>query len=132
MEERKGLAGKGLQRFSMSMVNNFILNCRHIFNHSVKEHLYCSRNRINTLVANFLCCFLYLELGFSCAILQENENLELSLGWGHLRIVLKPLGGVTGVFVSPSFFLTLPNQFSCLSQNNLWKDQESPQNGYRD
>ena len=30
-------AGKGLQRFSTSMVNDFTLNCRQIFNHSVKE-----------------------------------------------------------------------------------------------
>ena len=33
---------------SVSMVNGFTLNCRHIFNHSVKEHPYCSRYLINT------------------------------------------------------------------------------------
>ena len=32
----------------------FSLNCRYIFNHSVKEHPYCSRYRINTLVANWV------------------------------------------------------------------------------
>ena len=49
---------------------------------------------------------------------------------GHLRTVLKPLGGVTGVFVSRA--QPYPNQFSCLSQNTLWKDQESPQKELRD
>ena len=39
---------------SVSMVNDFTLNCRHIFNHSVKEHLCYSRYRINTLVANWV------------------------------------------------------------------------------
>ena len=55
---------------------------------------------------------------------------------GHLCTVLKPLGGVTGVFVSPVLIphssQPLRNQFSCLSQNTLWKDQESRQNGIRD
>ena len=55
---------------------------------------------------------------------------------GHLRTVLKPLGGVTGVFLSPVLIphssQPLPKQFSCLSQNTLWKDQESPQNEIRD
>ena len=36
---------------SVSMVNDFTSNCRHILSHSVKEHPYCSRYRINTLVA---------------------------------------------------------------------------------
>ena len=52
-----------------------------------------------------------------------------------MRTVLKPLGGVTGVFLSPVLIphssQPLPNQFSCLSQNTLWKDQESPQNEIR-
>ena len=51
--------------------------------------------------------------------------MELSV-----RTVLKPLGGVTGVFVSSvlSFILLNPfqNQFSCLPQNT------SPQNEIRD
>ena len=55
---------------------------------------------------------------------------------GHLRTVLKPLGGVTGVFLSPVLIphssQPLPNQFSCLPQNTSWKDQESPQNEIRD
>ena len=55
---------------------------------------------------------------------------------GHLRTLLKPLGGVTGVFLSrlliPHSSQPLPNQCSCLSQNTLWKDQESPQNEIRD
>ena len=42
---------------------------------------------------------------------------------GHLRTVLNPLGGVTGVFVSPVLIphssQPLPNQFPCLSQNTL-------------
>ena len=50
----------------------------------------------------------------------------------HLRTVLRPLGGVTGVFVYPVLiphsYQPHPNQFSCLLQNTLWKDQESPQN----
>ena len=37
---------------------------------------------------------------------------------GHLSTVLKPLGGVTGVFLSPVLIphssQPLPNQFSCL------------------
>ena len=48
---------------------------------------------------------------------------------GHLRTVLKPLGRVTGVFLSPvliSYSSQPPppppqNQFSCLSQNTLSK-----------
>ena len=55
---------------------------------------------------------------------------------GHLRTVLKPLGGVTGVFLCPVLITyssqPLPNQFPCLSQNTLSKDQESPQNEIRD
>ena len=55
---------------------------------------------------------------------------------GHLHTVSKPLGGVTDVFLSPvlipHFSQPLPNQFSCLPQNTLWKDQESPQNEIRD
>ena len=39
---------------SVSMVNYFTLNRRHIFSHSVKEHPYYSRYRINTLVANWI------------------------------------------------------------------------------
>ena len=40
---------------SVSTVNDFTLNGRHIFNHSIKEHPYlCSRYRINTLVANWI------------------------------------------------------------------------------
>ena len=54
----------------------------------------------------------------------------------HLPTVLKPLGGVIEVFispvVSPHSSRPLQNQFSCLSQNTLWKDQESPQNEIRD
>ena len=54
----------------------------------------------------------------------------------HLRTVLKPLGGVTGVFAYPVLiphsYQPHPNQFSCLLQNTLWKDQESPQNELRD
>ena len=42
---------------------------------------------------------------------------------GHLRTVLKPLGGVTGVYVSPMIIphssKPHPNQFSCISQNIL-------------
>ena len=44
---------------------------------------------------------------------------------GRLRAVLKPLGRVTGVFLSPVLIpyssQPLPNQFSCLSQNTLSK-----------
>ena len=54
----------------------------------------------------------------------------------HLRTVLKPLGGVTGVFAYPVLiphsYQPPPIQFSCLLQNTLWKDQESPQNELRD
>ena len=32
----------------------FALNCRHVFSHSVKEHPYFSRYRINTLVAYWI------------------------------------------------------------------------------
>ena len=79
---------------SVSMVNDFTLNCRHIFSHSVKEHPFCSRYRRNTLVAlllNFLCYFLYLESGLSWVVnawtsdfklFQENVNLDLSSGRG--------------------------------------------------
>ena len=47
---------------------------------------------------------------------------------GHLRTVLKPLGGVTGVYVSPMLIphssQPHPNQFSCLSQNILYSQNE--------
>ena len=67
----------------------------------LQTHLQSLRERTPLLFAisdkhsgrllNFLCCFLYLELGLSWVIhawtsdfklFQENENLELSLGWG--------------------------------------------------
>ena len=54
---------------------------------------------------------------------------------GHLRTVSKPLGGVTGFFLSPVLIphssQPIPNQFSRLSQNTLYKNQESPQNQLR-
>ena len=37
---------------SVNMVNDFTLNCRLVFNHSVKEHPYCLKYRINTLFTN--------------------------------------------------------------------------------
>ena len=84
----------------------------------------------------FLCCFLYLELGLSWVIhvwtsdfklFQENElKSEIVLRAGDLLTVLKPLRGVTGVFVSPVIIShssqPLPSQFSCLSQKHLRKD----------
>ena len=68
------------------MVNDFTLNCRHIFNHSL---LFAISDKHSGLKLNFLCCLLYFELGLSCVVhalssdfklFQGNKNLELSLG----------------------------------------------------
>ena len=45
--------------------------------------------------------------------------------WGDWGLFLSPV-------IIPHFSQPLANQFSCLSQNTLWKDQESPQNELRD
>ena len=83
------------------------LCCRKVREHGewfyikLQTHLQSLRERTPLLFAisdkhsgrllNFLCCFLYLELGLSWVIhawtsdfklFQENENLELSQGWG--------------------------------------------------
>ena len=140
------------------------LCCRKVREHGewfyikLQTHLQSLRERTPLLFAisdkhsgrllNFLCCFLYLELGLYWVIHAWTSDFKLFLDFsrklksgivpseGHLRTVLKPLGGVTEVFLSPVLIphssLPLPNQFSCLSQNTLWKDQESPQNEIRD
>ena len=89
---------------SVSMVNDFTLNCRHILSHSVKEHPYCSRYRINTLVAYwifFAVSFISLELSkHGLAILSFFKKTKI---WN-------------GVFLSVLILHSsqpLPNQFSC-------------------
>ena len=69
------------------------------------------------------------------SFLKKTKIWNCPLG-GAFAHSFKALGGVTGVFLShvliPHFSQPLPNQFSCLSQNTLWKEQESPQNEIRD
>ena len=89
---------------------------------------------------NFLCRFLSLELGLSWVIHAWTSNFKLFKEKSgivprvrHLSPVLKPLGGVTGFFVSSVLSPWTPcKPISCLSQNTSWKDQESSQNEIRD
>ena len=112
---------------SVSMVNDFTLNCRHIFNHSVKEHPYCSRYRINTLVANWI---FFTVLGLSWVIHAWTSDFKLfSRKWksgivprvGRLCTVLKPLGGVTGVLylLCSSLILLNPIQTNFLVYHKI-------------
>ena len=110
------------------------LCCRKVREHGelfyikLQTHLQSLRERTPLLFAisdkhsgrllNFLCCFLYLELGLSWVIhawtsdfklFQENENVELSLGWGICARFWSPSVGWLEFCIScahPSLFST--------------------------
>ena len=69
-------------------------------------------------------------------LFQENKNLELPLGWEFVHSFKAPGRGDWGFCILAMLIhhssQPPPNQFSCLSQNTLQQDQESPQNELHD
>ena len=138
------------------------LCCRKVREHGewfyikLQTHLQSLRERTPLLFAisdkhsgrllNFLCCFLYLELGLSWVIhvwtsdfklFQENENLKLSLGWAFAHSFKAPPWGNCGFCISctyPSFFSTpsKPIFLFIAKKINGKKIKKSPQNELRD